>query len=115
VQCLQFKRGVEDESKANKVPIHVCVATVVLGEMTVVCTHVSLPPTTCQRHHPAGSPTMSKDAAVKDGESGPFDSIEEREYPSGLRLTAILVALVLSIFLASLDTVRQDEMPPLVF
>ncbi|OCL09521.1 putative gliotoxin efflux pump [Glonium stellatum] len=34
----------------------------------------------------------------------PFDNIEEHEYPGGLRLAAIVVALVLSIFLASLDT-----------
>ncbi|KAI1347165.1 putative gliotoxin efflux pump [Xylaria sp. FL0043] len=32
------------------------------------------------------------------------DIIDESEYPGGLRLTAIIVALVLSIFLASLDT-----------
>ncbi|KAF7535305.1 hypothetical protein G7054_g5504 [Neopestalotiopsis clavispora] len=47
---------------------------------------------------------MSQDVATKDGHVDPLDSIEESEYPNGLRLTAIIVALVLSIFLASLDT-----------
>ncbi|KAI1844176.1 hypothetical protein JX266_009660 [Neoarthrinium moseri] len=47
---------------------------------------------------------MSKETVVVDGEAGAFDSIEEHEYPGGLRLTAIVAALVLSIFLASLDT-----------
>ncbi|KAH8764815.1 MFS multidrug transporter-like protein [Diaporthe sp. PMI_573] len=47
---------------------------------------------------------MSQDAAAKDGEVDPLDNIEQSEYPGGLWLTAIIVALVLSIFLASLDT-----------
>ncbi|KAI9649177.1 hypothetical protein NHQ30_001745 [Ciborinia camelliae] len=34
----------------------------------------------------------------------PLDNIEEHEYPGGLRLAAIVAALILSIFLASLDT-----------
>ncbi|KAK7937727.1 uncharacterized protein PG986_014595 [Apiospora aurea] len=49
---------------------------------------------------------MSTNAAVDDDDVGPLDAIEEHEYPGGLRLTAIVVALVLSIFLASLDTVN---------
>ena len=49
---------------------------------------------------------MSKDAVAKQGEIGAVDAIDEQEYPGGLRLTAIVAALVLSIFLASLDTVR---------
>lgn len=53
--------------------------------------------------------TMSEDAVAKDGEVDPLDTIEESEYPGPLRLTAIIVALVLSIFLASLDTVRQNQ------
>ncbi|KAK7917793.1 hypothetical protein PG985_011401 [Apiospora marii] len=48
---------------------------------------------------------MAADAAVEEGDASPLDAIEEHEYPDGLRLTAIVVALVLSIFLASLDTV----------
>lgn len=52
---------------------------------------------------------MSQDVVTKDGHVDPLDSIEESEYPSGLRLTAIIVALVLSIFLASLDTVRMNR------
>ncbi|KAH9990888.1 putative gliotoxin efflux pump [Xylariaceae sp. FL0662B] len=47
---------------------------------------------------------MSKDAVVEDGEVGSSDTIEEHEYPGGLRLAAIVAALALSIFLASLDT-----------
>ncbi|KAI0199361.1 putative gliotoxin efflux pump [Astrocystis sublimbata] len=47
----------------------------------------------------------SKDAVVEDREvNDALDHIDEDEYPGGLRLTAIVVALVLSIFLASLDT-----------
>ncbi|KAH9904693.1 putative gliotoxin efflux pump [Xylariomycetidae sp. FL2044] len=45
---------------------------------------------------------------VHDGEdvttTTTFDTIEEHEYPGTLRLTSIVVALVLGIFLASLDT-----------
>ncbi|KAK8102080.1 hypothetical protein PG984_015226 [Apiospora sp. TS-2023a] len=47
---------------------------------------------------------MSTNAAVEDGDVSPLDAIEDHEYPGGLRLAAIVVALVLSIFLASLDT-----------
>ncbi|KAI0870190.1 putative gliotoxin efflux pump [Hypoxylon argillaceum] len=48
---------------------------------------------------------MSLTDAVGDGETdGALENIDEDEYPGGLRLTAIVVALVLSIFLASLDT-----------
>jgi hypothetical protein len=50
---------------------------------------------------------MSKDVAAEDGHADPLDSIEESEYPGGLKLTAIIIALVLSIFLASLDTVHS--------
>ncbi|KAF2117287.1 putative efflux pump antibiotic resistance protein [Lophiotrema nucula] len=46
----------------------------------------------------------SKEASEKDEDYNPLENIEENEYPGGLRLTAIVVALVLSIFLASLDT-----------
>ncbi|KAI1177387.1 putative gliotoxin efflux pump [Nemania sp. FL0916] len=47
----------------------------------------------------------SKDTTAEDVTvDNDLDTIGEDEYPSGLRLTAILVALVLSIFLASLDT-----------
>lgn len=49
---------------------------------------------------------MSNETSMKDGDIGPLDTIEEHEYPGGLRLMAIVTALVLSIFLASLDTVR---------
>jgi hypothetical protein len=51
---------------------------------------------------------MDKEAKPDAEEVGPPDTIEEHEYPKGLRLIAIVTALVLSIFLASLDTVRQD-------
>ncbi|KAK8022522.1 Bcmfs1 [Apiospora rasikravindrae] len=47
---------------------------------------------------------MSTNAVVDDDDVGPLDAIEEHEYPGGMRLTAIVFALVLSIFLASLDT-----------
>ncbi|KAI1416786.1 putative gliotoxin efflux pump [Hypoxylon sp. FL1857] len=48
---------------------------------------------------------MSKEeAVVEDGGTGLVQTIEEDEYPSGLRLAAIVAALILSIFLASLDT-----------
>ncbi|KAI0116204.1 putative gliotoxin efflux pump [Hypoxylon sp. NC0597] len=47
---------------------------------------------------------MPKEEAVEDGNADLSQTIEEHEYPSGLRLTAIVAALVLSIFLASLDT-----------
>ncbi|KAK8091772.1 Efflux pump [Apiospora hydei] len=49
---------------------------------------------------------MSTNVVVEDGngDTGPLEAIEDYEYPGGLRLTAIVVALVLSIFLASLDT-----------
>ncbi|KAI1121989.1 putative gliotoxin efflux pump [Nemania abortiva] len=48
---------------------------------------------------------MSSADAVRAGEADDtLDNIDEDEYPGGLRLTAIVVALVLSIFLASLDT-----------
>ncbi|KAI2615579.1 putative gliotoxin efflux pump [Hypoxylon sp. NC1633] len=48
---------------------------------------------------------MSKEeAAVENDGANQSQTIEEHEYPSGLRLTAIVAALVLSIFLASLDT-----------
>ncbi|KAI1335898.1 putative gliotoxin efflux pump [Xylariaceae sp. FL0016] len=47
---------------------------------------------------------MSKVGDTNNGEVAPLDAIEEHEYPGGLRLTAIVIALVLSIFLASLDT-----------
>ncbi|KAH8882986.1 putative gliotoxin efflux pump [Thozetella sp. PMI_491] len=47
---------------------------------------------------------MSKESVVKDGDADPLDNIEEHEYAGGLRLAAIVAALVLSIFLASLDT-----------
>jgi hypothetical protein len=53
---------------------------------------------------------MSKGDAASDVDVDPLDTIEEHEYPDGLRLAAIVTALVLSIFLASLDTVRQDQM-----
>lgn len=53
---------------------------------------------------------MSQDASAKGGEVDPLDTIEQSEYPGALRLAAIIIALVLSIFLASLDTVRQDQM-----
>jgi hypothetical protein len=49
---------------------------------------------------------MDKEAKPDAEEVGPPDTIEEHEYPKGLRLIAIVTALVLSIFLASLDTVR---------
>lgn len=51
---------------------------------------------------------MSRVVTAKDGEVDPLDTIEQSEYPGILRLTAIIIALVLSIFLGSLDTVRQD-------
>lgn len=55
---------------------------------------------------------MSLTDAVGDGETdGALENIDEDEYPGGLRLTAIVVALVLSIFLASLDTVRRPTIP----
>ncbi|KAI1775688.1 putative gliotoxin efflux pump [Hypoxylon cercidicola] len=47
---------------------------------------------------------MSKEAVIEDGEAGAIQTIEDHEYPGGLRLTAIVAALILSIFLASLDT-----------
>ncbi|KAF2866568.1 putative MFS transporter [Massariosphaeria phaeospora] len=47
---------------------------------------------------------MSQDTVTNDGNADPLDTIEEHEYPGGLRLAAIVAALVLSIFLASLDT-----------
>ncbi|KAI1652829.1 major facilitator superfamily domain-containing protein [Daldinia decipiens] len=47
---------------------------------------------------------MSKKVVVEDGEADQFQTIEEHEYPGGLHLAAIVAALVLSIFLASLDT-----------
>ncbi|KAL9620402.1 MAG: hypothetical protein Q9160_005102 [Pyrenula sp. 1 TL-2023] len=47
---------------------------------------------------------MAQEAAAKEGELDPVHTVEEDEYPGGLRLTAIVAALVLSIFLASLDT-----------
>ncbi|KAG8162085.1 hypothetical protein KVR01_007850 [Diaporthe batatas] len=44
-------------------------------------------------------------SAAEDAvESDPLDSIAQSEYPGGPRLAAIITALVLSIFLASLDT-----------
>ncbi|KAI1292592.1 putative gliotoxin efflux pump [Xylaria venustula] len=47
----------------------------------------------------------STEIVVGDGDNDDaVDDINEDEYPGGLRLIAILVALVLSIFLASLDT-----------
>lgn len=55
---------------------------------------------------------MSTNTAVEDGDVSPLDAIEEHEYPGGLRLTAIVVALVLSIFLASLDTVSTYQSKP---
>jgi hypothetical protein len=36
------------------------------------------------------------------------------EYPSGIKLVAIVVALILAIFLASLDMVRLDHPDPLL-
>jgi hypothetical protein len=54
----------------------------------------------------APSPNMAKEIVANDGDVDPLDTIEEHEYPSGLRLASIVTALVLSIFLASLDTVR---------
>jgi MFS family permease len=42
---------------------------------------------------------MAKSPADND----PLENIEESEYPSGLKLGAIVLALTLSIFLASLD------------
>lgn len=42
----------------------------------------------------------------------PVEIIEEHEYPAGLRLAAIVVALVLAIFLASLDaTIISTAIP----
>lgn len=52
---------------------------------------------------------MSKDTVAKDGEVDLPSTIEDSEYPGGLRLTAIITALVLSIFLASLNTVRRSK------
>lgn len=52
---------------------------------------------------------MSKDAAAENGEVDPLSTIDDSEYPGGLRLAAIIAALVLSIFLASLDTVRRSK------
>jgi hypothetical protein len=50
---------------------------------------------------------MDKEMNPDVEDASPPDTIEEHEYPKGLRLTAIVTALVLSIFLASLDLVRQ--------
>jgi hypothetical protein len=50
--------------------------------------------------------TNMSDKTKQDGnDADPLEQIEEHEYPGGLRLAAIVGALVLSIFLASLDTV----------
>ncbi|KAF1963161.1 SGE1 protein [Byssothecium circinans] len=54
-------------------------------------------------HH---TPALPKDDAL------PEDEIDESEYPTGLRFWAIVVALVLSIFLASLDlTIISTAIP----
>ncbi|KAJ4295648.1 hypothetical protein N0V90_007661 [Kalmusia sp. IMI 367209] len=47
---------------------------------------------------------MSDETKQGDNDADPLEQIEEHEYPGGLRLAAIVGALVLSIFLASLDT-----------
>jgi hypothetical protein len=48
---------------------------------------------------------MSDKTKQGDNDADPLEQIEQHEYPGGLRLAAIVGALVLSIFLASLDTV----------
>lgn len=53
--------------------------------------------------------SMDGDIPADAKDENPLENIEEHEYPSGCRFAAIVTALVLSIFLASLDTVRQRE------
>ena len=48
---------------------------------------------------------MSDKTKQGDNDADPLEQIEEHEYPGRLRLAAIVGTLVLSIFLASLDTV----------
>lgn len=48
---------------------------------------------------------MSDKTKQGDNDVDPLEQIEEHEYPGGPRLAAIVGALALSIFLASLDTV----------
>lgn len=46
-------------------------------------------------------------------EEGTVQDGDDADYPSGFRLTAVVLALVLSIFLVALDMVRSSQ-PPLV-
>ncbi|KAF1970507.1 MFS general substrate transporter [Bimuria novae-zelandiae CBS 107.79] len=48
---------------------------------------------------------MSHETEQSDNVTDPVEHIEDHEYPEGFRLAAIVGALVLSIFLASLDTI----------
>lgn len=47
---------------------------------------------------------MSPNAAAEDDTEGLLEVIEEDGYPGGLRLTVIVIALVLRIYLAFIDT-----------
>jgi hypothetical protein len=49
---------------------------------------------------------MPREPEQSDEITEPLEHIEDSEYPEGLRLAAIVGALILSIFLASLDTVN---------
>ena len=61
--------------------------------------------------HQLDRSSQDKDSLQRLANPDPADDIPDHEYPGTLRLTAIMVSLMLSIFLVSQSSWRRDPCP----